>query len=174
MIFSKMPQRSVARLRVHSTHALGDSTCMHNLDQPNMKQVARRVIEHSGRANPGVQHRIHLVADANRLLGDNLMRSDPLPRVIASLDLRNYGFFFFQAEDGIRDLTVTGVQTCALPISGFCGGLTTFSTFSAEVVTLMQQGRALWALGAVAAHLAGSFLMTFAGIGTVVLCKAHS
>src|SRR2546430_12959689 len=27
-----------------------------------------------------------------------------------------YGFFFFQAEDGIRDLTVTGVQTCALPI----------------------------------------------------------
>src|SRR2546430_8996427 len=28
-------------------------------------------------------------------------------------------FFFFQAEDGIRDLTVTGVQTCALPISRF-------------------------------------------------------
>src|SRR2546430_4225383 len=28
-------------------------------------------------------------------------------------------FFFFQAEDGIRDLTVTGVQTCALPISFF-------------------------------------------------------
>src|SRR2546430_16445419 len=28
-------------------------------------------------------------------------------------------FFFFQAEDGIRDLTVTGVQTCALPICAF-------------------------------------------------------
>src|SRR5688572_32142773 len=28
--------------------------------------------------------------------------------------------FFFQAEDGIRDLTVTGVQTCALPICAFC------------------------------------------------------
>src|SRR2546430_16206214 len=28
-------------------------------------------------------------------------------------------FFFFQAEDGIRDLTVTGVQTCALPISDY-------------------------------------------------------
>src|SRR2546430_8642540 len=28
-------------------------------------------------------------------------------------------FFFFQAEDGIRDLTVTGVQTCALPIFSF-------------------------------------------------------
>src|SRR5215471_11340067 len=31
-----------------------------------------------------------------------------------------YFFFFFQAEDGIRDLYVTGVQTCALPISGSC------------------------------------------------------
>src|SRR2546430_6039498 len=31
--------------------------------------------------------------------------------------LFDYVFFFFQAEDGIRDLTVTGVQTCALPIS---------------------------------------------------------
>src|SRR2546421_8623087 len=30
-------------------------------------------------------------------------------------------FFFFQAEDGIRDLIVTGVQTCALPISGSGG-----------------------------------------------------
>src|SRR2546430_11619013 len=33
-----------------------------------------------------------------------------------SLYLSSYVFFFFQAEDGIRDLTVTGVQTCALPI----------------------------------------------------------
>src|SRR2546430_13130621 len=32
-----------------------------------------------------------------------------------------YMFFFFQAEDGIRDLTVTGVQTCALPISPLVG-----------------------------------------------------
>src|SRR5256886_1445320 len=32
-------------------------------------------------------------------------------------------FFFFQAEDGIRDLTVTGVQTCALPILGAVGGV---------------------------------------------------
>src|SRR5205085_9092373 len=35
----------------------------------------------------------------------------------AGLSLR---FFFFQAEDGIRDLTVTGVQTCALPICRLC------------------------------------------------------
>src|SRR2546430_8714049 len=34
-----------------------------------------------------------------------------------SADFSVIFFFFFQAEDGIRDLTVTGVQTCALPIS---------------------------------------------------------
>src|SRR5438093_8445937 len=34
----------------------------------------------------------------------------------ASLEFVSYAFFFFQAEDGIRDWSVTGVQTCALPI----------------------------------------------------------
>lgn len=59
-----------------------------------------------------------------------------------------------------------------LVITGFCGGLTTFSTFSAEVVTLLQQGRASWALAAAAAHLGGSLLMTLAGIGTVVWVRS--
>ena len=53
-----------------------------------------------------------------------------------------------------------------LVITGFCGGLTTFSTFSAELMTLLQQGRISWALGIVATHVMGSVLMTFAGIAT--------
>ncbi len=52
-------------------------------------------------------------------------------------------------------------------ITGFCGGLTTFSTFSAELVTLLEQRQSLWAMSAVAAHLFGSVAMTLAGIGTV-------
>ena len=59
-----------------------------------------------------------------------------------------------------------------LVITGFCGGLTTFSTFSAEIVTLMQQGRLMWAAGHAATHLVGSVLMTFAGVGTVAWLRA--
>jgi fluoride exporter len=57
-------------------------------------------------------------------------------------------------------------------ITGFCGGLSTFSTFSLEIVTLLQQGRVLFACGAVAVHLAGSLLMTLAGIGTVAWVRS--
>ena len=56
-------------------------------------------------------------------------------------------------------------------VTGFCGGLTTFSTFSAEVVVLLQEGRLTWAMGTVSAHLAGSLLSTFAGLATWQLFK---
>jgi len=58
-----------------------------------------------------------------------------------------------------------------LIVTGFCGGLTTFSTFSAEVVTLLQQGRLLVALGAVGVHVGGSLFATFAGIVTWQLLR---
>jgi CrcB protein len=56
-------------------------------------------------------------------------------------------------------------------ITGFLGGLTTFSTFSAEVVLALQQGRTGWALATAATHLAGSVLMTLAGLATPLLWR---
>ncbi|MGA8054456.1 MAG: fluoride efflux transporter CrcB [Burkholderiales bacterium] len=53
-----------------------------------------------------------------------------------------------------------------LIVTGFCGGLTTFSTFSAEVVALLQQGRLTWAMAAIAIHVSGSLLMTLAGLAS--------
>ena len=58
-------------------------------------------------------------------------------------------------------------------ITGFCGGLTTFSTFSAEVVTLMQQGRMAWACAEITTHVVTSISMTFLGIATTTLIRAH-
>jgi CrcB protein len=56
-------------------------------------------------------------------------------------------------------------------VTGFLGALTTFSTFSAEVVGLMQQGRHAWALVNVAAHVLGSLAMTLAGLATPAFFK---
>ena len=54
-----------------------------------------------------------------------------------------------------------------LIITGFMGALTTFSTFSIEIVTLMTRGQLGWALAAIGAHLLGSLAMTALGILTV-------
>jgi len=53
-----------------------------------------------------------------------------------------------------------------LLVTGFLGGLTTFSTYSAEVVSLMTDGRYAWALGVALIHLMGSFALTALGMAT--------
>lgn len=54
-------------------------------------------------------------------------------------------------------------------ITGFLGALTTFSTFSIEVVGMLQQGRLLLALSTASVHLIGSLLLTYLGLYTVKL-----
>lgn len=58
-----------------------------------------------------------------------------------------------------------------LIITGFLGGLTTFSTFSVEVTTLLQQNKLLWASTAIAVHVLGSLLMTLLGMATMTWLK---
>jgi CrcB protein len=64
---------------------------------------------------------------------------------------------FFQAYPGLSP------EWRLFIITGFLGGLTTFSTFSAEAMLLLQQGAYLWALGHSALHLLGSIACCMAG-----------
>ncbi|MES1938687.1 camphor resistance protein CrcB [Salinisphaera sp. T5B8] len=56
-------------------------------------------------------------------------------------------------------------------VTGFLGALTTFSTFSAEIVTQLQAGRLGWAFLGIAAHVVGSLVMTGLGMGAVALLR---
>lgn len=53
--------------------------------------------------------------------------------------------------------------------TGFLGGLTTFSTFSAEAATLLGRQQFGWTAVLIGAHVLGSIVMTFAGIGSMRL-----
>ncbi|MES2975985.1 MAG: fluoride efflux transporter CrcB [Pseudomonadota bacterium] len=58
-------------------------------------------------------------------------------------------------------------------ITGFLGGLTTFSSFSAEVVLMLQQDRFALALGTALLHVAGSLVLTYVGLKSVGLLLAR-
>ena len=57
-------------------------------------------------------------------------------------------------------------------VTGLLGGLTTFSTFSAEVVDQLQGGRLGWAFATAAVHLVGSLALTALGMATVRMLQA--
>ncbi len=61
-----------------------------------------------------------------------------------------------------------------LCVTGFLGALTTFSTFSAEVVGMLQQGRLVLALFTAGVHLLGSLVLTYLGLYTVKLLGISS
>ena len=59
-------------------------------------------------------------------------------------------------------------------ITGFLGGLTTFSTFSAEMLALLQEGRLALGFGAILLHVIGSIVMAFLGIASYTLLQKGS
>lgn len=82
------------------------------------------------------------------------------------------GYLIGVAIAVFSDMPQLSPQARLFVVTGFLGGLTTFSTFSAEVVTQLQQGHTAWALATALAHLLGSFALTALGIGTVAWLRA--
>lgn len=77
------------------------------------------------------------------------------------------GFLMGVAMGFISHFEALPPEVRLLVTTGFLGGLTTFSTFSAETVTLLMRGQFAWGALIVAVHVGGSVLMTLAGIAAV-------
>ena len=95
-----------------------------------------------------------------------LLPALPLGTLAANL----LGGFIIGAALGVFDqFQSLPLELRLLITTGFCGGLTTFSTFSAETVTLLLRQQYAWSAAIILAHVLGSLLMTLAGIGAVRL-----
>src|SRR5947208_12414568 len=80
-------------------------------------------------------------------------------------------FFFFQAEDGIRDDLVTGVQTCALPILNASGISRRLIAFASSLFGWMRGGLAHVSIGASMffAEISGSAVADIAALGSILI-----
>jgi CrcB protein len=97
-----------------------------------------------------------------------LLPSLPLGTVAANLGggyLIGLALAWFALNPGVSP------ETRLLLVTGFLGALTTFSTFSAEAVNLLQRQQFGWAVLHVSLHLVGSLLATVLGLWTVRLLK---
>lgn len=74
------------------------------------------------------------------------------------------GLLMGAAMEMLTRHTLLPPEARLLLTTGFLGGLTTFSTFSAEIGTLLMRRELAWAAAAIVAHVAGSLLLTLAGI----------
>jgi CrcB protein len=85
----------------------------------------------------------------------------PLGTLIANL---SGGLMMGLAMELITRHAALSSEMRLLITTGFLGGLTTFSTFSGEIVTLLLRRELLWASLAIAAHVIGSLTLTILGI----------
>lgn len=98
------------------------------------------------------------------LLFNDVLPSLPLGTLIANLV---GGFLIGMAVQFFFYHALLAPEWRLLVITGFLGGLTTFSTFSAESVELIGTGQTGWALLHIGAHLGGSILFTILGMHTL-------
>ncbi|HEX2531094.1 MAG TPA: fluoride efflux transporter CrcB [Burkholderiaceae bacterium] len=87
----------------------------------------------------------------------------PLGTLLANL---GGGYLIGLAVGFFQSYTALSVEWRLLVVTGFLGGLTTFSTFSAEAMILLQRGDYLWAFGHSALHLIGSIAFCMLGFAT--------
>jgi CrcB protein len=85
----------------------------------------------------------------------------PLGTLAANL---SGGFLMGVAMELLSRHAVLPSEVGLLVTTGFLGGLTTFSTFSGEVVSLLVRGEYLWAAATMVSHLFGSLALTIAGL----------
>jgi fluoride exporter len=100
------------------------------------------------------------------LIFNATLKNIPLGTFLANLV---GGFLIGVAVEFFSHNTQLSPEWKLLIITGFLGGLTTFSTFSVESVQLIQSGRVGWAAILIGIHVFGSILMTVLGL---ILCKS--
>jgi|TARA_B110000305_G_scaffold95318_2_gene107353 CrcB protein len=100
------------------------------------------------------------------LIFNATLKNIPLGTFLANLV---GGFLIGVAVEFFSHNTQLSPEWKLLIITGFLGGLTTFSTFSVESVQLIQSGRVGWAAILIGIHVFGSILMTVLGLS---LCKS--